>query len=120
MQLTSFEKHPVRFLSIAENGKMSFSYDGDLYTYEEGQEPKKLEIHLKTQGIANRDKFQPVNGEVREMSIAPNGKEIAFISRGEVFVTSVDGTLTKRIPQPLSRRGLCSLLLMENLWSMPG
>ncbi|MEP2350093.1 MAG: S41 family peptidase, partial [Algoriphagus sp.] len=34
---------------------------------------------------------------VREMSIAPDGKEIAFIARGEVFVTSVDGSLTKRI-----------------------
>merc|ERR1712137_1113474 len=26
-----------------------------------------------------------------------NGKEIAFVARGEVFVTSVDGSLTKRI-----------------------
>ena len=31
------------------------------------------------------------------MAISPNGKEIAFISRGEVFVTSVDGSMTKRI-----------------------
>ena len=31
------------------------------------------------------------------MAISPSGKEIAFIARGEVFVTSVDGALTKRI-----------------------
>src|SRR5690625_5663433 len=31
------------------------------------------------------------------MDISPDGKEIAFIARGEVFVTSVDGSLTKRI-----------------------
>jgi C-terminal processing protease CtpA/Prc/WD40 repeat protein len=31
------------------------------------------------------------------MAISPNGKEIAFTARGEVFVTSVDGSLTKRI-----------------------
>lgn len=31
------------------------------------------------------------------MAVSPNGKEIAFIARGEVFVTSTDGALTKRI-----------------------
>ncbi|WP_431174393.1 hypothetical protein, partial [Flagellimonas flava] len=30
-------------------------------------------------------------------SISPNGKEIAFIARGEVFVTSVDKSFTKRL-----------------------
>ena len=32
-----------------------------------------------------------------EMSVSPNGKEVAFIVRGEVFVTSVDYGTTKRI-----------------------
>jgi len=31
------------------------------------------------------------------MSVSPNGKEIAFIARGEVFVTSVGETFTKRL-----------------------
>ena len=31
------------------------------------------------------------------MAISPNGKEIAFIARGEVFVTSVDKSFTKRL-----------------------
>src|SRR5690625_7391443 len=31
------------------------------------------------------------------MDISPDSKEIAFIARGEVFVTSVDGSLTRRI-----------------------
>lgn len=95
--LTSLKDFPVRFLSIADNGLMSFSYDGQLYTMKEGQEPQLVDVTLTTQAISNSDKFISINGEVREMSLAPNGKEIAFISRGEVFVTSVDGSLTKRI-----------------------
>jgi tricorn protease len=95
--LTSFSKFPVRFLSIAENGTMSFSYDGELYTLKKGQQPQKLQISIATQSISNPDSFISINGGVREMSISPDGKEIAFIARGEVFVTSVDGSMTKRI-----------------------
>ncbi|MDF2157748.1 S41 family peptidase [Algoriphagus sp. CAU 1675] len=95
--LTHYDKFPVRFLSISKDGLLSFGYDGELYTLRKGEDPKKLDISLRTQSIANSDNFIEINGGVREMSISPNGKEIAFIARGEVFVTSVDGSLTKRI-----------------------
>ncbi|MBN3582203.1 PD40 domain-containing protein [Algoriphagus aestuarii] len=95
--LTNFEGFPVRFLTISKDGLMSFSYDGELYTLRKGQTPKKLEVSIQTQAINNSDSFIAINGGVREMAISPNGKEIAFIARGEVFVTSVDGSLTKRI-----------------------
>lgn len=95
-QLTQFKKHPVRYLSIG-NDTMAFSYDGELYTYREGDEPQKVTITIRTQNAENTVEYVTVNGGVREMDISPNGKEIAFISRGEVFVTSVDGSLTKRL-----------------------
>ncbi|GHB49924.1 S41 family peptidase [Mongoliitalea lutea] len=95
--LTDLKDFPVRFLSIASDGLMSFSYDGQLYTMREGAQPQLVEVSLTTQAISNSDSFITINGEVREMSLSPDGKEIAFISRGEVFVTSVDGALTKRI-----------------------
>ncbi len=96
LQVTQFKTHPIRSLSSG-NGILSFSYDGELYTLDEGGEPKKVQINIRTQSGSNADKYVSVNGEVREMDISPNGKEIAFISRGEVFVTSVDGSLTKRL-----------------------
>ena len=95
-QLTNFKTHPVRFLSMG-GGILSFGYDGELYTMKEGQQPKKLSVNIVTQSKANTDKFVSINGGVGEMAISPNGKEIAFTARGEVFVTSVDGSLTKRI-----------------------
>ena len=95
--LTSLKDFPVRFLSISKNGLMSFSYDGELYTLKEGEQPKKVAVSITTQRISNPDSYISINGGVREMSISPDGKEIAFIARGEVFVTSVDGSLTKRI-----------------------
>lgn len=95
-QLTSFDLHPVRFLSFG-NGVLSFGYDGELYTMREGGQPQKVSVTIRTQEKSNADKFISINGGVREMAISPNGKEITFVARGEVFVTSVDGSLTKRI-----------------------
>ena len=96
-QLTRFDRHPVRFLSVSDDGFLSFGYDGEIYTMMEGEQPKRLEITLRTQNIKNNEAYIPINGEAREMAISPNGKEIAFIAKGEVFVTSVDGSFTKRI-----------------------
>jgi Tol biopolymer transport system component len=63
----------------------------------EGEKPKKISVKIRTQNIDNDDKFISISGGIREMAISPNGKEIAFIARGEVFVTSVDKSFTKRI-----------------------
>jgi len=95
-QLTDFKLHPVRFLSMG-NGVLSFGFDGELYTMKEGEKPKKVNINIITQDKNNNDKFISINGGVREMSISPNGNEIAFIARGEVFVTSVGESFTKRL-----------------------
>ncbi|TDT45625.1 C-terminal processing protease CtpA/Prc [Maribacter spongiicola] len=93
---TSFKTHPVRSLSIGNN-TLAFGYDGEIYTLKTGEGAKKVEIIVRTQEDSNPIEYVSVNGGVQEMDVAPNGKEIAFISRGEVFVTSVDGSLTKRI-----------------------
>ena len=95
-QITKFKMHPVRFLSFG-NGILSFGFDGEIYTMKEGKRPSKVNVNITTQNIANTDKYISINGGIREMAISPNGKEIAFIARGEVFVTSVDKSFTKRL-----------------------
>ncbi|TDQ09496.1 S41 family peptidase [Pedobacter metabolipauper] len=96
-QVTNFKTFPVRFLSTADNGLLSFGYDGELYTLKPGQAPKKLDVIINTQDKSNNDGVVAINGGVREMSVSPDGKEVAFIARGEVFITSVDGKMTKRV-----------------------
>lgn len=96
-QLTNFTEFPVRSLSASRDGLLTFSYDGELYTLRENGQPQKVQVELRSQSSTNNDSYVAINGGVREMSISPDGKEIAIISRGEVFVTSVDGRFTKRI-----------------------
>jgi tricorn protease len=50
----------------------------------------------------------PVSGGARDVSVSPNGKEVAFVFRGEVFVTSVEGGVTKRITNTPEQERLVS------------
>lgn len=96
-QVTSFTNHPVRHLSVSRDNTLCFSYDGELYTVKDGVQPQKVKVQIFNDGRAGVEKNLPINGNVTEFSLSPNGKEIAFISRGEVFVTSVENAQTKRI-----------------------
>ncbi len=96
-QITSFKKHPVRFLSTSNNGTLCFGYDGELYTLKTNGKPQKININIAVDVKGNNDKIVNVTGNARDMAVSPNGKEVAFVFRGEVFVTSVDGGITKRI-----------------------
>lgn len=96
-QLTHFTEHPVRHLSRAADGTLAFSYNGEVYTLQEGAQPQKVAIRIGTDTRTNTEKILPINMGVTQTELSPNGKEIAFVVRGEVFVTSVEGGLTKRI-----------------------
>lgn len=96
-QLTSFTKHPVRYLSVANDGTLCFSFNGEIYTLKEGQNPQKLMITIPVDAKTNQYKNVPVSGGATEFALASNGKELAFVFRGEIFVTSVEGGITKRI-----------------------
>ncbi len=96
-QITNFKNHPVRFLTISDEGTLSFSFDGELYTILESKEVKKIEIQINSDDDFNATKLIDVKGDVSEIVLSPNGKELAFVARGEIFVTALDYSKTKRI-----------------------
>ena len=96
-QVTRFTGPPVRFLSRADNGTLAFGHDGQLYTMATGAQPQRLAVTISVDAKANNQRVVTVSGGVGQLAVAPSGKEVAFIFRGDVFVTSVEGTSTKRI-----------------------
>jgi tricorn protease len=96
-QLTEFKNNPVRHLSISKENTLCFTNDGEIYTLKEGGQPAKVAIKIYNDGRQGTERNVTVNGSVNEFKLSPNGKEIAFVTRGEIFVTSVEGGLTKRI-----------------------
>jgi Tol biopolymer transport system component/C-terminal processing protease CtpA/Prc len=95
--ITTFEKHPVRFLSQANNGTFCFSWNGEIYTLPNGGQARKVPIQIATDSRLNTERIVPISGGISEMALSPNGKEVAFIFRGEVFVSALQGGITKRI-----------------------
>lgn len=96
-QLTSFTKNPVRFLTKANDNTFAFGYGGEIYTYREGQKPEKVKVSIITDQTESVNSYNELSNGATEMAVSPNGKEVAIVIRGDVFVTSVDYTTTKRI-----------------------
>ncbi|SDO31548.1 tricorn protease [Prevotella communis] len=96
--VTTFKTHPVRFLSAARNGLLCYTYNGEIYTQKNGSQPQKLSITL------TRDD-EPVISDLtftsgaRQAVVSRYGKQVAFVARGEVFVTSTEYATTRRISQ---------------------
>jgi tricorn protease len=96
-QLTSFSKNPVRFLSISRSNLLCFSFNGEIYTMNPSGEAQKVDIKISNDGHGIVNKFVQVNEKITEAKLSPTGKEFAYVFRGEIFVTSTEGGITKRI-----------------------
>ncbi len=94
-KVTNFKTHPVRFLSVANNGLLCYGYMGEIYTQRIGSEPQKVAIEI----VNDQDTEQLVKQDFRgigDFALSDDGKLIAFTSRGEVFVTGVDEYATTK------------------------
>jgi len=102
-QLTNFKSHPVRFLSVANNGTLCFGYDGEIYTLKQGStHPQKLNISISTDVEDEQIKKMSFTSGTTSASNSPDGKQIAFTVRGDVFVTSADYSTTKQITKTVA------------------
>lgn len=96
-QISHHDKDPVRFLTIAKNGTMAYGFDGEIYTLTEGGQSKKVAINIQSDTKTNNITFERKSSGGDQIAVSPNGKEMAFILRGDVFVTSVDYGTTVQI-----------------------
>src|SRR5690606_7069063 len=95
-QITSFTDFPVRHLSIADNNTLAFTWKGDIYVQPPGEQARKLEVKIMDDAAYQVVKNTDISNAT-EFAVSPNGKEIAFVNRGEVFVTGMDDKRSKRI-----------------------
>lgn len=97
VQLTRHTTHPVRYASTDLKGNLAYSWNGDLYYLPRGGVPTKVRIEIYADNAPMDVTTQTLSSGATEMSVSPDGKEIAFVLRGDVFVTSVEYRTTKRI-----------------------
>ena len=94
-QITTFDTHPVRSLSISDNSIICFSYHGQIYTMREGEKPSKLSVFSPNDRQTGESRM--VLSSVNEIATSPDGAEVAVIMHGEVYVVNPDTGTTKRI-----------------------
>lgn len=94
---THLERHPVRGLSASASGRLAFSWAGRLYTLDVGNgqravEPVRVAVEVRQDAGHPTRVRQGIGESISEVAVAPHGREVAFIARGDVFVASLEGT----------------------------
>jgi Tol biopolymer transport system component/C-terminal processing protease CtpA/Prc len=109
-QITHFKVNPVRFLSISQNGTLCFGYDGEIYTLTPNGKPKKVAIQI-IEGEKQNEIEELNNRGVHSRTVSADGKQVASVMRGEIFVSSVDYKYTKRITHSAAQDNMPSFSL---------
>ena len=96
-QITRHDTHPARYLTASDNGVLCYSYNGEIYTVHEGSQPKKVDIRITGDKIENDVIHRLMSDGATDIALSPNGKEVAFIIRGDVYVTSIEYETTRQV-----------------------
>lgn len=94
--VTKHKTHPVRFLTVSDDDVLCYAYDGDIYVKKPGSSAKKLSVSVRSDKNDDNLAELSVSGG-GDNDLSADGKQIAFISRGEVFVASTEYNTVKKI-----------------------
>lgn len=102
--LTHFDasiKHPF---VAAQGNKVVFVKDYQIYIYDvHTNQSKPISIKIAKNQLLSKAKHYDTNGEISYFDISPDGKKIAFISRGIIFVSDIKGKFTRQITDGAER-----------------
>ncbi|MEM1402734.1 MAG: S41 family peptidase [Pseudomonadota bacterium] len=100
-QISFHTVHPVRDLSVATDGSLVYGFDGEIYrrlgSGDSAEDTQPLPIALPLVDFGSDTAVAETDGAVSEFVVSPNNDEVAFILRGDVYVTSLDFGTTQRI-----------------------
>ncbi len=106
-RVTNFKTHPVRFLSIADDNTLAYGYHGEIYTQQEGKQPKKVNVNIINDVSSQQISTTTMRGGITTSAVSNDGSQVAYVIRGEVYVSSVEFGTTKRITNtPEAEKGV--------------
>ncbi len=100
-QLTFFKGDGVRFPGIAADGSLiAFEKDFDLWTLNLNHgDLEKLTIELPIDFVSNPVEYQEYSGNATEFEVSPDGRQIVFVVRGEIWVMKENGRFLKALTE---------------------
>ena len=96
--LTHFETSIKRPFVAACGSTIVFEKDYQLWTYDvASKKAQKVALSTNRNQLLSKDQAYDVKAEISSFDASPDGKKLAFVSRGEVFVSDVDGKFIRKI-----------------------
>lgn len=103
--LTSFSSSIRTPLVNANGGKVVFEKDYQLWLYDvRTDKTEKLNIAVIRNNILPKEKDFEVKGSISAFDVSPDGKKLVFISRGELFVSDVEGKFVQQVNRQSTER----------------
>jgi len=99
VNLTQFNES-IRNPQAAANGNsVVFEKGYQLFVYDvAAKKTNQPAITLSRNQVLGKSKEFEVKGSISNFDVSPDGKKIAFVSRGELFVSDVDGKFIRQMP----------------------
>lgn len=97
--LTRFDSS-IKRPQVSANGKtITFEKDYQLWIYDtQSEEAKPINLSLFSNSTLALHQSLNVEGEISNFDVSPDNKKIAFVSRGELFVSDIEGKFIRHLP----------------------
>ena len=103
--LTQFSSSIKRPFVSANGENVVFERDYQLYIYNVAtKKARKLPITVFRNDVLPKQQEFNVAGKIDGMDVSPDGKKLAFTSRGEVFVSDIEGKFIRKMERGNSER----------------
>ncbi len=105
LALTSFNTSIKAAQVNANGGKIVFQKDYQLWLYDVAvAKAQPVPVTISRNNILGKDQDYDVKGKITSFDLSPDGKKLAFISRGEIFVSDVEGKIVQQIQKGNAER----------------
>ncbi len=113
--LTKFPTSLKSPMVNANGGKIVFEKEYQLWLYDvAGNKAGKLNIVINRNNTLPKDKDYSITRNISDFDVSPDAKKIAFISRGELFVSDIEGKFVQQIEKGSAERAVQVKWLADN------
>ncbi len=98
VQVTHHTTGAVRFLSLARDGSLVYGHEGEIWRLAAGETaPQRVAVTVPADVIKPRTDPVDAGKYLSEITTSADGRRVAFVARGEVFVLATDTGRVTRI-----------------------
>jgi len=91
VKISDFDNFGVRHFSVSADGKkFAMEVGADIYTMVSGEKPKVLPVEVPSDYKFDPVERKTVTSGASEFAVSPDGKYLAVVANGEIFVTEND------------------------------